>query len=200
MQNQEFKKEDKRVIRSKRDLSNALDELLDEKNYDDISIQDITNKALVSKNTFYNNFLDKNELLMYLFQKYSMEIFEQIEPLLNSDASFEEISKKSLICIIDYLSKNYDKFKKMISNDRSKALYWNFYKFIQEIVAFIFENYNDKLLLKTIPLEMASPFIAGGVSNLIYSMMEHEKRYSKEDVYNYLVKLSKIDFDNVQTN
>lgn len=47
---------------------------------------------------------------------------------------------------------------------------------------------------------MASPFIAGGVSNLIYSMMEHEKRYSKEDVYNYLVKLSKIDFDNVQTN
>ena len=133
MQNQEFKKEDKRVIRSKRDLSNALDELLDEKNYDDISIQDITNKALVSKNTFYNNFLDKNELLMYLFQKYSLKIFSQIEPLLNSDASFEEISKKSLICIIDYLSTNYDKFKKMISNDRSKALYWNFYKFIQEI-------------------------------------------------------------------
>ena len=110
MQNQEHKKEDKRVIRSKRDLSNALDELLNEKNYDDISIQDITEKALVSKNTFYNNFLDKNELLMYLFQKYSMEIFEQIEPLLNSDASFEEISKKSLICIIDYLSNNYSKF------------------------------------------------------------------------------------------
>lgn len=199
MQNQKPIKEDKRVIRSKRDLSNALDELLDEKNYDDISVQDITDKALVSKNTFYNNFLDKNELLMYLFKKYSLDIFNQIEPLLKSDVQFEEIAKKSLICIIDYLSDNYDKFKKMIMNDRSKALYWNFYKFIQEIVAFIFENYHDKLLLKNIPLEMASPFIAGGVSNLIYSMMLENKRYTKEEIYEPLVKLSQIDFQKVQT-
>ena len=52
-------KEDSRTIRSKRDLANALEELLQEKNYDDIGIKEITDKAMVSKNTFYNNFNEK---------------------------------------------------------------------------------------------------------------------------------------------
>ena len=60
-------KEDARTIRSKRDLANALEELMQEINYDDIGIKDIADRALVSKNTFYNNFNDKNEVLIKLW-------------------------------------------------------------------------------------------------------------------------------------
>lgn len=42
-------KEDARIVRTKRDLANALEELLKEKSIDDISIKDITDKALISK-------------------------------------------------------------------------------------------------------------------------------------------------------
>ena len=45
-------KEDARVVRTKRDLRNALEELLQEKNFDELSVKDITDKALISKNTF----------------------------------------------------------------------------------------------------------------------------------------------------
>ncbi len=188
MQKLPIENEDKRIKRSKRDLSNALDELLNENNFDDISIQDIVDKAMVSKNTFYNNFLDKNELLRYLFRRYSLEIYQKIEPLFDTNLQLEEIAKVSLKCIIEYLSKNYYKFKKMIDNDRSKALYWNFYAFIQEIVEFIFNNYKDQLPSDT-PLEIASPFLAGGISSLIYSMFEGEKNYTQEEIYGYLIKL-----------
>ncbi len=191
MQKLPIENEDRRVIRSKRDLSNALDELLNEKNFDDISIQDITDKAMVSKNTFYNNFLDKNELLMYLFRRYSLEIYERIEPLFEESDDLETISKTSLKYIIEYLSNNYKKFKKMIDNDRSKALYWNFYKFIQEIVSFIFSNLKDQLPFDT-PLEIISPFLAGGISSLIYSMFEGEKNYTQEEIYGYLEKLTRV--------
>ena len=189
MQKLPIEKEDKRIRRSKRDLSNALDELLDSKNFDDISIQDIVDKAMVSKNTFYNNFLDKNELLMYLFKRYSLEVYEKIEPLFDEEEDLDKISKESLKYVIEYLSSNYKKFKKMIDNDRSKALYWNFYKFIQEIVAFVFSSFKDKLPFDT-PLEIISPFLAGGISSLIYSMYEGEKIYSKEEIYSYLEKLT----------
>ena len=57
---------DVRVQRSRRDLMNALESLLPEKSFDDITVKDITDRALVSKNTFYNNFKDKEELLEYL--------------------------------------------------------------------------------------------------------------------------------------
>lgn len=191
MKELDIEKEDKRVRRSKRDLSDALDELLDTKNFDDISIQDIADKAMISKNTFYNNFLDKNDLLMYLFKRYSLEIYKKVQPLLESDASFEEISQKSLKYVIEYLSINYNKFKKMIDNDRSKALYWNFFKFIEDVVAFITSNYKDKLPFD-LPVEITSPFLAGGISSLIYSSFEGEKKYTEEELYKYLETLTKL--------
>ena len=75
-------KEDARVVRTKRDLRNALEELLQEKNFDELSVKDITDKALISKNTFYNNFQDKEELLQYLFTKYRKEIMVELSPVL----------------------------------------------------------------------------------------------------------------------
>lgn len=48
------KKEDARVTRSKRDLALALQDLLRTKNFDDITIKEISQTAMVSKLTFYN--------------------------------------------------------------------------------------------------------------------------------------------------
>ena len=125
---------------------------------------------------------------MYLFRRYSLEIYEKIEPLFGEADDLEEISKESLKYVISYLSNNYKKFKKMIDNDRSKALYWNFYSFIQEIVTFIFQSYKDQLPFEN-QIEIISPFLAGGISSLIYSMYEGEKIYSQEEIYEYLEKI-----------
>lgn len=46
------KKEDARVTRSKRDLALALQDLLRTKNFDDITIKEISQTAMVSKLTF----------------------------------------------------------------------------------------------------------------------------------------------------
>lgn len=73
------KKEDARVTRSKRDLALALQDLLRTKNFDDITIKEISQTAMVSKLTFYNNFLDKSDLLMFLFHKYSEEVYETLK-------------------------------------------------------------------------------------------------------------------------
>ena len=73
-------KEDARIVRTKRDLANALEELLEEKSFDEISIKEITDKALISKNTFYNNFEDKNDLLTFLFARYEAYLIKDVKP------------------------------------------------------------------------------------------------------------------------
>ena len=47
-------------------LSNALIELLKEKSFENIKLNEICNKALVHKTTFYNHFQDKYDLLYYV--------------------------------------------------------------------------------------------------------------------------------------
>ncbi len=189
-------KEDVRIIRSKRDLANALDELLSKKNYDDISIQEIVNTALVSKNTFYNNFNDKDELLMFLFTRYSLEVYKKVEKYLNDDSySYNEVIKILLNEIIDFFENNKDKFKNMIINDRSKALYWNLNNFIKELTEFIFNTYKDKIPLD-IDITLFSPFLSGGISNLIYTNFLNDSLKSKEEIFSYLEKMINIKFNN----
>lgn len=57
------KKEDARITRSKRDLRNALMELLKEQSFDKITVTDICKKAMINKMTFYKYYQDKYTLL-----------------------------------------------------------------------------------------------------------------------------------------
>lgn len=54
---------DPRIVRSRRMLMDALFKLLEEKEFDDISIQEIADRATLNRATFYLHYPDKNALL-----------------------------------------------------------------------------------------------------------------------------------------
>lgn len=56
------KTEDRRINRTQQSLRNALIELILEKHYDTISVQDIIDRANVGRSTFYLHFRDKEDL------------------------------------------------------------------------------------------------------------------------------------------
>lgn len=57
------KKMDRRSQRTQRLVGSALIELLHEKRYDDITIQDILDRANIGRSTFYEHYWDKEDLL-----------------------------------------------------------------------------------------------------------------------------------------
>jgi AcrR family transcriptional regulator len=58
------KKEDQRVRRTRDRLGDALVELLVQKPFDDITVQDVLERAGVSRSTFYTHYRDKNDLFL----------------------------------------------------------------------------------------------------------------------------------------
>jgi AcrR family transcriptional regulator len=54
---------DPRILRSRRMLMDALAKLLDRKEFDEISIQEIADEATLNRATFYLHYPDKNALL-----------------------------------------------------------------------------------------------------------------------------------------
>ena len=58
------KAEDRRVRRTRALLLSALLDLIVEKGYQEVTVQDIVDRANVGRSTFYAHFLDKRELLM----------------------------------------------------------------------------------------------------------------------------------------
>jgi AcrR family transcriptional regulator len=58
------KKEDRRIERTRSLLRDALVNLMIEKGYDAITVQDILDRANVGRSTFYAHFYDKDQLLV----------------------------------------------------------------------------------------------------------------------------------------
>lgn len=57
-------KTDRRVARTRNLLGDALMSLLQERNFEEISVQDVLNRAGVGRSTFYVHYRDKNDLFL----------------------------------------------------------------------------------------------------------------------------------------
>lgn len=182
-------KVDMRVYRSKRDLANALESLLREKNYDDILINEIVSRAMVSKNTFYNNFLDKNDLLNFLFQRYANELLKSLEPFEEDKKPIEENIKEIIKTMVHFFYESPIQTKKMITNDKTKSLYWNINSFAENFIYNSFKNRKVKLINTNANLDLLCPFLAGGVTNLLYSLCDKNINIDENELVNDILAL-----------
>lgn len=60
----EGRRRDRRVERTRRLLTEALMELIRERSYDDVTVQDVLDRADVGRSTFYAHFRNKDHLLL----------------------------------------------------------------------------------------------------------------------------------------
>ena len=80
-------KQDRRAVRSKRLIMGALRELVLEKDYKDISVSDIVERADIGRATFYAHFEDKDHLGRFLFSQLLMQIEKEIQAILNENST-----------------------------------------------------------------------------------------------------------------
>jgi len=71
-------KTDRRVRRTRQLLSNALIELIMQKGFDKITVQDILDRADVGRSTFYTHFMDKDDLLAKSVEGLQTILIEQV--------------------------------------------------------------------------------------------------------------------------
>lgn len=72
------RKADRRVSRTRQALRQALYDLVKERGYDAVTIEDITERADVGRTTFYLHFRDKDDLLLDQFKEQIDSVFLKI--------------------------------------------------------------------------------------------------------------------------
>lgn len=70
-------KEDRRVGRTRKLLDDAVHELIVEKGYEAVTVQDIIDRANVGRSTFYAHYTDKRQLLLSHFADLEAHLSEQ---------------------------------------------------------------------------------------------------------------------------
>ena len=76
-----IKKEDLRVIKTKRLIESNFIELVKTIGYQKITVKDLCEKAMINRNTFYLHYKDKDDLVKEMINKVFLKYEAQLKPL-----------------------------------------------------------------------------------------------------------------------
>jgi len=174
--------ESKRVQRTRRDISNAFISLLLERDFDDISIVDICETALITRATFYKYFEDKYHLVSCIIDDYKDKIFE------DKLKHYEYTSTKDLFIyiaqvILDMIEDNRDNLSKIYQHVKMQKLQQQVLNIIDLNLTNILKEQKENMNFE-VPLKIISKFFAGGFTILALSFLEEPDVYKKE----YIIK------------
>lgn len=88
-------KDDIRVIKTAKSIHQAFFSLLEEKNYQEITIQDILDGAQINRTTFYKHYANKDALAKQLVEEFKHTIFFPILERRFNESSLEFIQKEA---------------------------------------------------------------------------------------------------------
>lgn len=73
------KTSDRRTRRTRHKVSGALVDLIKEKRFDDITVQNVIDRAGVGRSTFYTHFRDKEDAFEHQWEQFNHHLADQIE-------------------------------------------------------------------------------------------------------------------------
>ncbi|WP_249595761.1 TetR-like C-terminal domain-containing protein [Peribacillus frigoritolerans] len=109
-------KVDRRIVRTQEAIKKAFLELMSEKNFDSMTIQDISDRANINRATVYLHYLDKFDLLDKIIEEH----INNMVNLCESEAEMEWV--ESTVHCMEYLERNYLFFSTMLASEG--ALYF----------------------------------------------------------------------------
>ena len=158
-----------RIERSRTYIAEALLSLLKTRKYQDISINDIINKAGVSRMTFYRQFYDKKEVLKYILDTRTDAYIEKIK---NDNSSMKERILQGTTALV-----NQKEFNKMIID--------------ADLFDLVKEEFSKTI---TVGKDYYSSFIIGGLANIYHYYVTENRTETAEELANIIINTLDIEY------
>ncbi|MCI8460656.1 MAG: TetR family transcriptional regulator [Bacilli bacterium] len=192
------KKEDLRIIKTKKNLYEGLLQLMKDTSFEDIKVSDICNVSLVNRSTFYDHFSDKYELLATLIDDLEEELSENLE----NNQTFESAKDyyMSMIRILfQHISDNIEIYSSIIKTNNNGIASDMFREAILKDVRKTLDK--STILRVNVPVDVISIFYVSAVINVCIEYIREPGKYTMQEILDYLDKLipNDIYFDNIKT-
>lgn len=187
-------KMDRRVLRTLQSLRTALLELIKEKKYDEISIEEITERANVGRTTFYLHYKDKEDLLM---EEISAIMYERAQVLSEIPfsvwlpASEEDLKKnialQPLLLVFEHIHNNSELYNLLLKSTNSSKIVERIRTISTDAIVKFVETKmeTDPIpLLSEVPIEFFAAFFSGALISVVGWWIREDMRHSPEEVTN----------------
>lgn len=184
-------KNDLRVKKTKNALYNTLMELMKAKSFEEIKVSDICNAALINRSTFYAHYNDKYELLKDAIDNLKNSLIEELNKNVKT-SNTKEYYLEMISILLNHIEEKRSIYQQIMLNNRNSIMVDILYDVLDhDITSKIKKTKSEK-----IPGEIIAKFYIGAVFNVCLIFLKNEKKYSKQEILEYLNRLIPNDFDN----
>ena len=161
---------DRRILRSRQALSDAIIQLVNERGYAPVTVRDITRRAGISYSTFFRHFESKDDLTSYVcylgWQKVMMVVSEEMKPYEDALATFRVISE------------NPELYRFCARVPRDQPVSVEIHQEIADSIIVGFAEHSGG----AIPIELAAHIAATAIVEMFRWWIENGMQYSPEEM------------------
>ncbi|MEI7554828.1 TetR/AcrR family transcriptional regulator [Candidatus Chlorohelix sp.] len=179
------KSADRRIQRTRQLLQDALISLIQEKDYDEITVQDLIDQANVGRSTFYSHFLDKDELLMSGLEKLRTS-FEEQHQKLGLEVGLKDPEMQISLAFFKHAQSHYALYKAVVGKRSGSVITKIFYEYLKEMFSGYLANNESQ---EEVPVELMVQFLASSLMALLTWWFDNDLPYSAEQMNNWYHRL-----------
>jgi AcrR family transcriptional regulator len=177
---------DRRVRRTKKLLKEALVALTLERGYEDLTIQDITERADIGYRTFFRHYADKDALLKAVLASIQMELRELMtlpSPEVFADSGMDVADFTDNAILFRHVREHCDLYRVLLRSERT---------IVESVMEFsmseLEKNFGD-MPAPGVPLDIIANHVIGATIAMVRWWLDNELQQSPEQMGDYHTRL-----------
>jgi AcrR family transcriptional regulator len=179
--------QDRRAARTRRWLRSAFLELVLQKPYEEITVQDITDRADTARITFYRHYRDKEELLLDCLEGLYEELSQHL-PEISLESASDPNGTAPILLLYRYLDENFQLYRTLLGGPVGALVERRLRQYIAEAaisaISAIRKDVQPESL--NVPLDVLASQIAASFMGMILWWLENDRPYPMD----YLARVS----------
>ncbi|MFJ7953174.1 TetR/AcrR family transcriptional regulator [Lysinibacillus sp. NPDC096418] len=185
-------KTDRRIVRTKKVIREALTDLIEEKGFELITVRDLTEKADINRGTFYLHYQDKYDLL----KKSEDELIEglkdfihEINPSIILQSNLQNEPLPFLVKLFGYIEENARFMKLILGPNGNPSFQDRIKQFMRaNFIEKIMKDLNKEELL--VPMEYLMSYVTAAHLGVIQQWLASDTKQTPREMALILMKIS----------
>jgi AcrR family transcriptional regulator len=183
---------DRRVRRTRRALREAMQDLMSEKGYDQVTIEELTQKADIGRTTFYLHYSAKQDLLLEQFDELLGQLVGQLSGIPLSSWTVqgevlpaEDHPGRPVAMIFQHAADNEELYRLVLHGEGVDQASQRLQEMMTSAVAAFFDpkvGSQDEKFNLPIPVELFGNYFAGALLGMIKWWLDEEMPYTPDQM------------------
>ncbi len=174
--------EDRRVERTRKLLHEALMALIVEKGYEDVTVQDILDRANLGRSTFYTHYRHKDELLLSGFDHLRTMLEDRHRALLSAKGRGKAADFNLSLELFRHARENHGHYKAMVGKQSGQMIMRQAHDYLAALVREHLSSVMKSRRNPLVPLDMAAHWIVSSFLSLMTWWLDCGLPYTAEEM------------------